>query len=189
MGLVEVDTFCVTASDAGREWLDDAVFLNGSEFEGIPVDSPHFGDVCVGCTESGQTYLLAELSKVRVHEEGDVADDLMDDVWFRCVVRRFMVSDVLGAAEDLVGEGIHELSLGENAADRLDSEAGGLLQYVVELGQLGDLLVVDAVGLHELELFLVLPAESLLVEWTHLVVDVAPEIVFLFGILHMSNGS
>jgi hypothetical protein len=77
-----------------------------------------------------------------------MAEQLVDDVRLRSVQRRAVVSNVLRRMENLEGEAVEELSLGEEASDGLEAPA------CLRLEELGDRVKLRDVVFSETDVLL-----------------------------------
>ena len=97
---------------------------------GEPVEGGEPGDVRVRGAERGEADLLAELGKLLVREEWDVAEQLVADVGLRGVERRLGVPDVLGRVEDPESQPGEKVPRGEQPGDRAEPEPRDPMQEV-----------------------------------------------------------
>ena len=72
-------------------------------------------------------------------KHGCVTHELVDDIRLRSVKRVLVMSDILGGVEDLEGETVQELTLGEKTSDWLQSPASFGLKELRDIFKLRNL--------------------------------------------------
>lgn len=117
-----------------------------------------------------------------------MANDLVDGVWFRRILRAAWVPDVLCGTEHPMRKSIEELPLIEDAEGRSYSEARLSQEVALEVLELGDLAVEVEVALQLGDLLFVALAHVMLVELTQLLVAVDPDLMLFGSILDLGDG-
>ena len=62
-------------------------------------------------SQRGQAYFLREVGEFLMAKHGGVTDELVNDIWLRCVKRLTVMPHVLSRVEHFESKGIQELSL------------------------------------------------------------------------------
>ena len=83
-----IGKFTHRAEDSGAVSLQLACFLAHSELDSKPVNCCKSLDLVFTGAKGSQTDILTEFSEVGVGKHGRMTQQLVDNVWFRCVERR-----------------------------------------------------------------------------------------------------
>ena len=176
-----------TAADSGTIAFDFSILSACTEFQSVPIQCSQLRDFLVRSTKWEKPNFVGEISYLFVCEQRDMPNNFMNNIWFRCILRIWRMTDVLSGTEDSVCKSVQKLTLTEYSVGWSDAELSLGTEVLVKLTELWNSPWEVKLPLQPSDLVLEAFAHRLFMQLTELIIAVSPDSSLFLGILNEWN--